>query len=84
MDKQGSTAEEQELLRKANELVAPYRLKAEFLGDDVHSVGVQGDQRTYTRVINLIGEYPGADVLRKVSSEISGILRINRTTIEIS
>ncbi len=73
---------EKEILRKANEIVAPYGLRAEIF-PDLLSVGVQGDNRTYTPIINLIGPHPGNEVLSKLSTEISNTLPINRVTIQI-
>ncbi len=73
---------DQEILQKANELVAPYGLRAEIF-PDLFSVGVQGDGRTYTPIINLIGPHPGDEVLKKLSTEISNTLPVNRVTIQI-
>jgi len=77
------TLESYEILTKANELASAYGLKAEFLSDDAFSVGVQGDQRTYTPVINLIGPWPGNDVLRRLSTEISNTVKVNRVTYSV-
>ena len=74
---------DEEILEVANRIVARYGLVAEFLGD-AKSVGVGGDQRTVTRVICLIGVYPGYDVLSLLSTEISNRTPINRVTFEIA
>ncbi len=74
---------EAEALALANEIVAPYDLIAEFLGD-VRTVGVQGDYRTYTRAIVLIGPFPGWDVLALLSTEISNRTPISRVNFEIA
>lgn len=73
---------EQEILQKANEMIASHGLTAEIL-PDLFSVGVQGDGRTYTPILNLIGPHPGNDVLKKLSTELSNNLPINRVTIQI-
>ena len=73
-----------EILRRANEIASPHGLRAEFLGSDLFSVGVGGDERSYTRVVNLIGTDPGDEVLAKISREISNTLPINRVTFEIT
>lgn len=77
------TLEAYETLAKANELASVHGLKAEFLSDDALSVGVQGDQRTYTPVINLVGPWPGDDVLRRLSTEISNTVKVNRVTYTV-
>ena len=74
---------DEEILEKANAIVASHDLMAEFLGD-AHSVGVGGDNRTYTRVICLVGPFPGWDVLAQLSTEISNTLPINRVTYEMA
>lgn len=74
--------DEQEILRRANELVASYGLRAEIM-PGIFSVGVQGDGRTYTPVIELIGTHPGNELLRKISTELSNTLPINRVTIRL-
>ncbi len=74
---------EVETLKMANEIVAPHGLRAEFLGD-VHSVGVGGDCRSYTRVIVLVGPYPGEEILASLSTKISNTTRINRVTFELT
>lgn len=71
-----------EVLEVANEIVRPRGLKAEFF-KDVYSVGVGGDFRTYTKVIVLVGPYPGNDTLSSLSTKIGNMTGINRITIEL-
>ncbi len=72
-----------ELTAKVNEIVAPYGLTAEIpLG--INSVGVGGDERTYTPIVILIGEFPGYDVLDQLKSEICNTLPINRVTFQLA
>ena len=73
----------EDLLRRANEIVAPYGLQAELL-PDIFSVGVQGDNRSYLPVIVLKGPFPGWDVIQKVSTEIPNTLPVNRVTYDIT
>lgn len=74
-----------EVLEVANEIVSPHSLRAEFLGgEDVKSVGVGGDSRTYTRVIVLIGPHPGDEILASLATEISNRTGINRITFELA
>lgn len=74
---------EEEILRIANEIAIPYGLKAEIF-PDIFSVGVQGDGRTYTPVIVLVGLFPGHDVWDYISREISSRTSVNRVTVEIA
>lgn len=74
---------EEEILRISNEIATPYDLRAEIF-PDIFSVGVQGDERTYSPVVNLIGPFPGHDVLDHISYEISSRTPVNRVTIEIA
>ena len=74
---------EQESLAIANETVQLHGLTAEFIGE-VRSVGVGGDLRTYTRIIVLIGPYPGEQVLSLLSSQIGNRTGINRITFELA
>jgi len=76
------TTEESEILDKANAIVGAHGLRAEFLGD-VMSVGVQGDNRTYTRVLCLIGPNPGNETLAALSTEITNTIKINRVSYEL-
>lgn len=75
----------EEILKKANEICAPHNIKAEFLGEN-KTVGVQGDNRTYTFVICLIfqEEFRNWEILEKLSNQISSELPINRITLEIA
>ena len=73
---------DEETLLKANEIAKPHGLRAEFLSDAL-SVGVQGDERTHTRVINVIGQFPGWGVLEKISTSITNATGVNRVTYEI-
>lgn len=77
---------EEEALRIAREIAAQHNLAVEFLSDDekVRTVGVQGDNRTYARPVALTGEFPGWEVIAKVSSEISSRTPINRVTWEVA
>lgn len=74
-----------EILRIANEIVAPHGLRAEFLGDPdtMKSVGVGGDFRTYTPILVLIGPYPGHEILTQVSTDISNRAAVNRVTFQL-
>lgn len=71
----------EEIVERVNVIVTPYGLEAEIL-EGINSVGVGGDNRTYTPVICLRGEFPGWEVLAKLSTEISNTLPINRVTFE--
>lgn len=74
---------ETEILEAANKIVGLYGLKAEFLGN-VYSVGVGGDNRTYTRTLVLMGPNPGDEILASLSTKISNTLGINRVTFELA
>jgi GMP synthase PP-ATPase subunit len=71
-----------EIVRKAGEIAKPYNLKAEML-EGINSVGVVGDTRSYDPVIVLIGQFPGYEVLAKISQEITNTLAISRVTFQI-
>lgn len=73
----------EEILVKVNEIVAPYGLQAEVF-EDIYSVGVGGDERTYTPVVNLIGTFCNWEVLGYISREISNTLPVNRVTFQIT
>ena len=73
----------EEILQRVTEMVAPHGLRAEIF-PGIFSVGVQGDDRTYTPVVNLIGPHPGNDVLATLGTRISNELPINRVTFEIA
>jgi GMP synthase PP-ATPase subunit len=72
-----------EALQLANTIVSPYGLKAEFIGEN-RSVGVGGDQRTYSRVIVLTRPYLDYQTLASLATEIGNLTGINRITIEPS
>ena len=72
----------EQILLKAEEIAARENLKVEFLGD-VHSVGVGGDDRTYTPVLVLVGPFPGWDILEEISTEITNTVHVNRVTYEL-
>lgn len=74
---------DEEILRIANEIAVPYGLVAEIL-TGIYSVGVQGDEGTYTPVINLIGKFPGHNALEKISNEITNRMLVNRVTFQIA
>lgn len=72
------------ILYIANGFSGPYGLRANFLGDENRmSVGVGGDNRSYTRIIVLEGSFPGWEKLADVSTKISNSTRINRVTFNI-
>jgi len=71
-----------EILRIINELVSQYDMRAEYLKGAM-SVGVAGDDRTYTPVICLIGPWPGHETLADLSTKISNATPINRVTFEL-
>jgi phosphoribosylformylglycinamidine synthase subunit PurS len=71
------------LLEVVNEITNPHGLRAEYLPGAL-SVGVMGDDRTYTPVIVLVGPHPGDEILQVVSSEISNRTLINRVTYDIT
>lgn len=75
--------EEAEILRIANEIAEPHGLRAEIL-PDVKSVGVTGDFRSYTPVVCLVGPFPGHETLARISSEITGLARVNRVTFQLA
>lgn len=72
-----------QILEKARIILAPYGLTAELF-ENIFSVGVGGDERSYTPVLNISGPFPGYDILEKVSAEISNILPINRVTFQLA
>ena len=77
--------EKSEILDIANEIVGVHGLRASFLGNaDVRSVGVGGDNRTYTRVVVLEGLYPGDKVLADIATKICNRTAINRVTFDIT
>ena len=70
-------------LATANEIANPVGLTAEYLGN-ARAVGVVGDNRAFTPVINLIGLFPGHDVLAEVSTKISNTIPIVKVTYEFA
>ena len=70
-------------LATANEIAAPAGLTAEYLGI-ARAVGVVGDNRALTPVINLMGLFPGYDVLAEVSTRISNTIPIVKVTYEFA
>lgn len=75
----------EEILKRANEICTPHNIRAEFLGEN-KTVGVQGDNRTYTFVICLIlyEEFKNWEILAELSNQISSELPINRITLEMA
>lgn len=76
--------EEKEILKRANQIAEQHNLTAE-IPEGIRSVGVGGDERSYTPVIilKLKGPFPGWDIINKISTEITNTLPINRVTLEI-
>jgi len=72
---------DEDVLQKTNEIAGKHNLSAEILPEAL-SVGVQGDNRTYLPVIVLKGEFPGWDILRQVSTEITNTVNVNRVTYD--
>jgi GMP synthase PP-ATPase subunit len=72
---------DEEILKKANEISVRHGLTAELL-DGIRSVGVRGDERAYLPVIVLVGEFPGWDVIERVSSEITNTIDVGRVAFE--
>jgi len=68
------------LVAAGNIIANPFGLEAEIF--DAFSVGVGGDIRTYTPIMNVRGVFPGHDALAKISEEITSTLPINRVTFE--
>lgn len=80
-----SDDKKRQVLEQANELSQPYGLRAEFVaGGEIMTVGVQGDDRSYTPVIVLIGPDPGQEVLASLSTRITNALPVNRVTWELA
>ena len=69
------------ILVQAKKIVGGHGLEVEII-DGIFSVGVGGDVRSYTPVVNISGPFPGWEVLEKLSSEITNTLPINRVTFE--
>lgn len=76
-----SVEERLRVIAAANKISLPHGLVSDLLGGgEIMSTGVQGDARTYTPVIVLIGWFPGWEVLSKVSNQITNTLPVNRVT----
>lgn len=74
-----------EILDIVNGISIPHGLRASFLGDDsAMSVGVGGDNRSYTRIIVLEGSFPGHELLADISTKISNLTGVNRVTFHIT
>lgn len=75
----------QEINRRASELAKPHGIRAEVM-PGIFSTGVQGDERTYTPVVNLILPLQKFDhnLIEQLKSEISSKLPVNRVTFEIT
>lgn len=73
----------EQILDRVKAIVAPHGLNAEFL-EGILSVGVQGDDRTYTPVVVLNGPHPGWEILERLSSQISNETPVNRVTFEVA
>jgi len=71
-----------EILMVANAIAKRYHLRAELL-PGIFSVGVGGDQRTYTPVLVLIGPHPGNETLASLSTMLGNVLPVNRVTYEL-
>ena len=72
----------EKVLKSARKIAAEYGLDVEFLGDAM-SVGVGGDDRTYTPVLVLIGPHPGDEQLSQLSTKLTNELPVNRVTFEL-
>lgn len=82
-------AQRQEVLAACNGIVAAHGLRCSFLegvrrGGVAMAVGVTGDARAYTPVINLKGPFPGYNELARLSTEISNTLPIIKVTYELA
>ncbi len=73
-----------EILRIANEIVAPHNLRAELFDENTQSVGGGGDHRTVSGVICLVGDQPDDDTLATLSAQISNRTPINRVTRQLA
>jgi len=71
------------VLAFANRMASPYGLHAEYL-KGIRTVGVQGDDRTFTPTIVLCGPFPGWDVLGELGTAIPNALPVNRVTYEFA
>ena len=67
----------------ADKIAMQFNLTAEVF-EGPRSVGVGGDMRTFTPVVNLIGDFPGHEVLATVSNRITSELPVNRVTFQLA
>ncbi len=78
------TSEDRErLISDVRKIAQEHELEADYLGE-IKSVGVMGDDRSYTPVIVLSGKFPGWDVLQQVSNKISNETLVNRVTFDFT
>ena len=73
---------DEESLEIAKEIAKGFGLEAELM-PGAFSVGVGGDCRTYTGVINLRGPWHGHEKLAEISTQITNRTSINRVIFEI-
>jgi GMP synthase PP-ATPase subunit len=72
-----------EILLQINQIAAPFGLTAEYL-EGIQTVGVQGDDRSYTPTVVLIGPHPGDEELAALSNMITNDTLVNRVTFELA
>lgn len=72
-----------EVLNQTNAIASPYGLTAEIF-EDIFSVGVGGDERTYLPVLCLVGQFIGWEKMAEVATEICNILPVNRVVYDLS
>lgn len=78
----GATLWEKEVQEMVVKIANKYELRAS-VPPGIRSVGVGGDERSYTPVVVLNGSaFPGWEVLERVSNEITNTCPINRVTWE--
>ena len=73
--------EEQQALNLISLIIKDYDLEAS-LPKGWMSRGTQGDEPTYTRVVVIKGDFPGYDVLRKLSTAICNAVPVNKVCFE--
>lgn len=85
MTEQRKVMTEAETLQVVREIAGQYGLQADFL-PGIQSVGVGGDDRTYTPVVCLVGTdpFPSHEVLATLSTLISNQTGLNRVAFQIS
>lgn len=71
------------ILKTAGEIAGKWNLKAEIF-ENIFSVGVGGDEGTYMPVVNLVGPFPGHEIIEKISIEITNTLPVNRVTYQVA